>query len=170
MTAAPKIETPMIPRSWVEAENLNLPMLMIYEGTNRFGRDLIEGERRIGGYILPPFQRPSVWTEAQQVRFIESLWAGLPVGAYVFNSHPRHQEVAPDGWLLDGQQRITAIVNYTSDAFPVHGHLFSQLTTPWKNRFSMMPFSAYRMRTENIAQCEEVYDRLAYGGTAHEPK
>ena len=43
------------------------------------------GERVLGAFKLPPFQRGSVWTKQQQVRFIESIWLHLPIASYVVN-------------------------------------------------------------------------------------
>lgn len=162
-------ERRIVPPGWFNAEQLALPIFMIYEGT-RFERDIEDGERRLGTYILPPFQRPAVWTQAQQIRFIESLWTGLPVGAYVFNMHPHYKRVPPHGWLLDGQQRLTAILAYVGDEFPVFGFRWSELTIVDHRSFGNRPFPAYRTNTDDIAACAEIYDRLAYGGTAHEPK
>lgn len=51
-------------------------------------RPLRDGERRLAGFILPPFQRPPVWTEEQKVRLIESIWDGIPTGSYVLTSSP----------------------------------------------------------------------------------
>jgi len=158
------------PPSWFRAEQLAMPIEMIYARDLYVDRPLEDGERRLGRYILPPFQRPAVWTRGQQVRFIESLWAGLPVGAYVFNQRPDHQPTSPSGWLLDGQQRLTAVIAYVNDEFPVLDFTWSELPEADRRGFGFKPFIAYRTNTSDIAECMEVYDRLAYGGTAHEPK
>lgn len=85
--------------------------------------DAARGERPLGAFILPPFQRPPVWTVAQQIRLIESFWIGLPVGSYVVNEDDDgiSPTYAYDRWLLDGQQRWAAIIAYVNDAFPVFG-------------------------------------------------
>lgn len=127
-----------------------------------------EGERQLGPYVLPPFQRPSVWSRAQQVRLLESLWDGLPIGSYVFNQTDT-QSVC-DGWLLDGQQRITSILAYVNDEFSVYGHLYSELSMPERRGFKMRPIGVLTTRIDNEDQCREVYERLAYGGTPHEPQ
>lgn len=129
-------------------------------------RPLVDGERRLLAFILPSFQRPSVWTEAQQIRLIESMWMGLPIAAYVYN---QSDNPALDGLLLDGQQRWTAIAAYVDGAFPVFGHTFPSLPEPEKRRFQNMVFAALVTRLDTEAECRDVYDRLAYGGTAHDP-
>lgn len=130
-------------------------------------RDLLDGERRLGRFILPPFQRPPVWSMHQQVRLIESLWAGLPIGAYVWNELDHMS--GPDMWLLDGQQRITALLRYGQGDYRVHGYRYPDLPRQEQRRFENQSIAGVMTRIDSEAECREVYDRLAYGGTAHAP-
>ncbi|WP_425354940.1 DUF262 domain-containing protein [Oceaniglobus trochenteri] len=57
-------------------------------------------DRQVMGFRLPSWQRPLVWTEAQMVRLIESLWLGIPIGTY---SYVLNDDPATDGLLIDGQ-------------------------------------------------------------------
>jgi hypothetical protein len=116
---------------------------------------------------IPDFQRPVVWTEAQCVRFIESIWGGLPIPAYVYDQEQRGE------WrktLLDGQQRWYAIGQYVDGAFPVHGAFWKDIPEGWRRRFANTPFSAYVTYDASLEEQKEIYDRLAYGGTPHPPK
>lgn len=164
MTDAPKM-----PRPWFRAETFNKPICTLWERPIRSVDVLHEGERRLGAFVLPPFQRPPVWTEAQKVRFLESVWSALPLGAYVYNRSV-DMNAPTDGWLLDGQQRITAILDYVADAFPVFGYRYSELTVPERRGFEFRPITALETTIDDVAQLAEIYDRLAYGGTPHEPK
>jgi uncharacterized protein with ParB-like and HNH nuclease domain len=119
--------------------------------------------------VLPPFQRPAVWSEAQQARFIESLWNHLPIGAYVVNRSEDYNSPF-DCWLLDGQQRVTAVLAYVVDAFQVYGHRWSDLSVPERRSFENRTFTCLETDLDDLALLEDVYDRLAYGGTPHEPK
>lgn len=158
-----------MPRPWFRANNTAGPLFGLYKGGNGFGRDgpLAEGERLLGEFILPDFQRPPVWFLDQKVRLIESLWSGLPIGAYVVN---RVLGSPYDNYLLDGQQRISAILEYVADAFPVMGYKFSEITLGDRRQFQMIPVSCLETSLTDLEQIKDVYDRLAYGGTAHEPK
>lgn len=131
-------------------------------------RPLREGERRLAGFILPPFQRPVVWTEKQSVRLIESLWEGFPVGAYVVN---RPQDTYGDcaDWLLDGQQRWTAITTYVAGGFSVYGALYPDLSRADQTRFRNIVIGEAETHLSDPASCRRVYDRLAFGGTPHDP-
>lgn len=156
-----------MPRPWFNAQSCATPLCARMDKTP--GRPLAAGEEALGVFIIPPFQRPAVWTRAQEIRLIESLWGGLPIGTCVVNftgyPHPT------DGWLLDGQQRWRAIYAYVADEFPVLGYRYSELSVIDHRGFEMatvFPELQTRMVTE--AECRDVYDRLAYGGTPHEPR
>ena len=131
---------------------------------------LREGERRLGGWILPPFQRGAVWTREQQISLVESIWLELPIGSLVWNVLYRGGADQPcDGWLLDGQQRVTAIFAYMADEFPVFGAKFSELhRTDFRRWGFSIPIACIETSISDPAMCREIYNRLAYGRTAHE--
>jgi hypothetical protein len=160
----------VMPRPWFHADNTAGPMFGIFKIDDCWTRPLNEGERLLGNFILPSFQRPSVWTQEQQIRFIESAWQRLPLGAYVVNRVTSPMNNPFDGLLLDGQQRITAIMAYVAGEFPVFGHRFTDLSRQEQNEFGMIPMAYLQTKLENMDHIREVYDRLAYGGTAHDPK
>lgn len=65
--------------------------------------------RQVAGWTLhlPPIQRGLVWTPDQQLALVRAMWSGLPIAPLVV-----WRPAAYDGrvrWLLDGQQRATAI-------------------------------------------------------------
>jgi len=160
-----------IPPTWFRAQTRLTTMAFL---TRRTGQErpapLTEGERPLGWLVLPPFQRPPVWTLAQKVRFIESCWMGLPVGVWIFNRPDKYAHPF-ENWLLDGQQRVTSVLEYMADAFPVFGWTFSELTEVDRRFWDMsVAFPCAETNITDKVQLLEVYDRLAYGGTAHEPK
>lgn len=130
-------------------------------------RPLAEGERALGAFILPPFQRPSVWTETQQVRLIESLYMGMPIGALVVNSTSYGQDC--DGWLLDGQQRLTTVLAYVASRFAVRGLYWNDLTERETRQFLRISLAVVQTGISDAGICREVYERLVYGGTPHAP-
>jgi hypothetical protein len=162
---------PLMERPWFRAQSHNHLIgyiLMEDTGAERVA-PLTEGERKISWLVIPPFQRPEVWTEEQKVRFIESIWQGLPIGNWCYNRTSVMNSVH-DAWLLDGQQRLTAIRDYIAGEFKVLGYLWSELTVIDQRLFSMTPFPCLETNIDDEDKLREVYDRLAYGGTAHEPK
>lgn len=130
-----------------------------------------EGERRLAGFILPPFQRPAVWTDEQKVRLIESIWEGYPTGTYVVNRVPYvsgTDQTCAD-WLLDGQQRWTAIVEYVAGEFEVFGHRFPELSALARRDFRGRQMGEMETKLTDPEGCLRIYNRLCYGGTPHEP-
>ena len=157
----------MIPKPFFDATTKNY---CIEHGASRrtVARSTRADERWLGSFKLPPFQRPSVWTRTQQVRFIESIWLRLPIAAYVVNVDDQDQLDYPcDDWLLDGQQRWTAIIKYIDGRLKVFGLVYGELTQAQKRKFLNHPFPAIETRNLTREQCEDVYSRLAYGGTPH---
>jgi hypothetical protein len=83
--------------------------------------DLVERVRR-GLVRIPPFQRSLRWKNADVVDFLDSLYRGYPVGSLLFYQHPAQADRHPVGplvveapetskawWVIDGQQRVTAV-------------------------------------------------------------
>jgi len=110
-----------------------------------------------------------VWTEEQSVKLIESLWEGLPIGVYVVNRPADYGNECMD-WLLDGQQRWTAITSYVAGEFPAFESYYPDLPRIEQNRFRGIPIGEAETRLTDRSDCLRVYDRLSYGGTPHEPK
>src|SRR5688572_14051071 len=87
----------------------------IYLGSHRqftvdhvFDRREAAGDgERLMAFVLPPFQRPPVWSKKQSIAFMESLILGLPIGTYTYCQAIDAPKT--DGWLIDGQQRMRAI-------------------------------------------------------------
>jgi len=132
-------------------------------------RDLFPGERALGNLIIPPFQRNFVWSQEQQIKLIESIFLGLPIGGIVVNQASDFYSNVSD-LLLDGQQRLTSIHAFINDEFPVMDNYFSDLSTPDKRFFMLTTITKNISHFDSLDLCEELYDRLAYGGSIHKPE
>lgn len=84
--------------------------------------DLLEKVVR-GEVRIPPFQRPLRWKHEDNRLLLESVFLGYPVGALLFwerRGEPERLHIGPmvidaplnerTWWIVDGQQRITALV------------------------------------------------------------
>ena len=128
------------------------------------------------GHPLAPWQRPAVWTEEQQVRFITSIWMGSDLGSYLVNgwyefadggAYAQNSEV-----LLDGQQRLTALESYLLGKFGVPDadgcvRYWAEVGDKERKRFLAMPFAQARVHSSDEAALRKVYDLRAFGGTQH---
>ena len=73
-------------------------------------------------------------------------------------------------WLLDGQQRWTAIKEYVEDGFEVNGAAWSELREAQRRDFRSRTIAEVETGFTTDAECLRIYNKLAYGGTPHEPQ
>lgn len=134
------------------------------------------GQRILAGFFLPPFQRPAVWDATRKAAFIESAHLGIHLGTIVWNDSSDTMEGQrfhrTDRWLIDGQQRLTAIMGYVSDEFPVfagtpHEHRWSELNDIERRTFGHIQIGSSRLRSADEIMLRRAYDRLNFGGVAH---
>jgi len=143
---------------------------MLWEGTS--ADRTVEAERQLLNLVLPPWQRPAVWSERQQVAFIEGIFLGLGTGHYVVNGRNYNDEgdMPMSGWLIDGQQRITAIARFKNDDLQVFGGIrYSDLSIgDRRRRFNNVVFPCFELEYQpNENLLKELYKRLNFSGTAH---
>lgn len=133
-------------------------------------------DRYVLGYPVPPFQRELVWTEQQEVAFIESVWLGLPIGTYNLhqmswsNESKQTRGISAEkfsGWLIDGQQRLNTIERYWNDEFTVFGLLWSELERPDVIRFKNTKFPYFESSLWDEEEIRKLYNLMAFGGTNH---
>lgn len=131
-------------------------------------KDGFEG-RTMLGYKLPEWQREEVWTCEQCERFVESVWLGVALGAFMVNESNVSQH---DLVLLDGQQRFGALRRYWKDEFPVIGedgkkYYWSDMTDKERAHFFRIPFPWLLTRYDTEDELKEAYNRHNFGGTSH---
>ena len=125
------------------------------------------GRRTVMGYPLPDWQRGLVWTEAQSIRLIESLWLGMNIGTFTVNYSPSYSGRL-DRILIDGQQRMWALEQYLSDAFPVFGYRWGEVTEVDRRAFTLSRhFGSYITKSDDEAYLRGYYDLMNFGGVAH---
>ena len=68
--------------------------------------------------LNPDFQRKFVWTHEHQEQFIETILCGYPFPEiYVCKGDTDTKKLRTSQKVIDGQQRLTTIVNYIEDNF-----------------------------------------------------
>jgi hypothetical protein len=106
--------------------------------------------------------------ESQKIRLIESIYMGMPIGAIVWNQTKCNNPC--DSWLLDGQQRMTTLLEYVAGDLVVQGWRYTDLPDIERRHFNRIGISVIETNIPDEVKCKDVYDRLVYGGTPHEPK
>lgn len=130
-----------------------------------------ESKRYSCGYPVPALQRNLCWSRSQEVKFIESAWLGLNIGSYTLHKMDWVNDGEAkkfSGWIIDGQQRLTAIERYWNNEFEVFGLLFSELSKAERMRFMGISFWYYEVELWDEESIRDLYNRMAFGGTAHE--
>lgn len=127
------------------------------------------GRSTLMGYVIPEWQRPLVWTQEQKIKFLESVWLGMPIGTYTVNVD-RHVGGVKDelrNIIVDGQQRLSALEDYFSNKFPVFGLYYEDLNEREMRRLNFIVFPSYETYSNDEAYIREYYNRMNFGGTPH---
>lgn len=119
-------DIPQLTRSAPYMVNVGWDYLFSPEGwmeTQLMARDGMSGLD-----LNPDFQRGHVWTEEQQIAYVEyRLRGGEMSGRHIFFNHP--------GWMgkfkgeyviVDGLQRLTAARRFMENEIPAFGSLFNE--------------------------------------------
>ena len=137
-----------------------------------------------GGIDLsPPYQRASVWTEEQRVNLIKSALQGLPLGAVFINDRGDFVKRIVDGkqrletfqlWFA-GELRVPsawfAADSITDGAQGQAEVAYSDLTVRVQRLFGNgVTIAAHWTRLKTVAEEEDLYLRVNYGGTPHAPQ
>ncbi|MGI5503159.1 DUF262 domain-containing protein [Lentzea sp. CA-135723] len=105
-------------------------------------QDLYQSGRLV---LRPSFQRRPVWTNEERSFLVDTILRGFPVPEIYVYEVPGDGDEGDKYAIVDGQQRLSACLEFMDDAYPVSfdvsklGHLFDPSETPWLNkRYSEM--------------------------------
>jgi len=126
-------------------------------------------ERYMSHYKLdfePPFQRGYVWTREQQIAYCEHIMQGGMSGKdIIFNMKGWMGKFDGDMVLVDGKQRLTAVLAFLNNEFPVFGQYY------FDNFDGKLPSHCeFIFRVNDLATMEEVvgwYIAMNTGGSIH---
>ncbi len=124
-------------------------------------------EEELGGVDLDPdFQRCHVWTEEQQIAWMEFHLRGGKTARVIYFNHP--------GWmgdwrgtltLVDGKQRLEAIRRFFSNEIPVFGHYYRDFTDRTDSVRHNLQINVNNLKTR--AEVIRWYIDMNNGGTPH---
>ena len=120
---------------------------------------------------LPTFQRNFVWSEKQNISFIESVIMRLPIGVYMVNDIFTNTNLDYNHYLnnilIDGKQRLNALHLYFNDKFRVYDLLWSELDVKDRRWILSTPFHCIVLNEQNEYKLREIYNHLNFSGTPH---
>ena len=95
--------------------------------------------------FAPDYQRDYVWSLEDKQKLIDSIFNNITIGMIVlakvpFKSDSKSYEV------IDGKQRLTALVEFYEDRFQYKGYYYSQLRARDRNHFEGYPIAVGLMR------------------------
>ncbi|MBO5389189.1 MAG: DUF262 domain-containing protein [Lachnospiraceae bacterium] len=117
------------------------------------------------GLVLnPDFQRGHIWTEEQQVAFIEYFLMGGDIGIIWFNA-PDWPSVYHDGnyVCVDGLQRITAFQKFYNNEIRAFGYYYKDFEE--KRPRHWIKYSVNNLKTRQ--EVLQWYLEINSGGTPH---
>ncbi|UWQ42381.1 DUF262 domain-containing protein [Leisingera aquaemixtae] len=102
-------------------------------------KDLIDmvNDVRSGRLILSPyFQRNLVWRDIHKRDFIETIFKGYPFPQiFVARGEINVESMTSQSCVVDGQQRMNAIMEFIKDRYPVNGKKYSEMDQGEKEDF-----------------------------------
>ncbi len=131
-----------------------------------------EQEREYDLQLNPDFQRGHVWTEEQQVSWLEFFLRGGRSGDTLYFNDPNWLAWTPedsgykDFVCVDGLQRITAIRRFLNDEIKVFGHYYSEFEDPrWLRSNANITINVNNLKTRK--EVLKWYIDMNSGGTPH---
>ena len=105
-------------------------------------RSLLHTHYYFGIDVNPDYQRGNVWTGEQRHMLIDSIFKRIDIGKFTLIQRPYDKEVTHYYEMLDGKQRLLALVDFFEDRFRYKGRYFSELSMSDQNHFESYPASA----------------------------
>ncbi len=131
--------------------------------------DWIKSHREERSYVFdvdPDFQRGHVWTEEQQIRYVEFILHGGKSSRVIYwNCAGWMRTFKGPMVLVDGKQRLSAALRFLSDEIPAFGHKRSEYTD--KMRIGHIDFLMNVNDLNTRAEVLQWYLDLNTGGVVH---
>jgi len=137
-----------------------VPLKELHYTINRF-------QEKYNLELNPDFQRGHVWTEKQQIAFVEYVLKGgfLQPIRLNHNDWMNFKDPNPVMVCVDGLQRVTALLKFMSDELPIFGgYYFKDIdNVDWWKYDIPIAINALKTRKEVL----NWYIELNTGGTLH---
>jgi hypothetical protein len=120
--------------------------------------------------VVPDFQRCHVWTREQQIAYVENMLRGYPSGRDVYYNHPTwgsyENATSYPLEIIDGQQRINAVVAFLGNEFPVFGNTYYKDFEGGLD-YGTAFFKVHVLNMKTRREVIEWYIAFNAGGTVH---
>lgn len=114
----------------------------------------------------PDFQRGHVWTEAQQIAWLEFWARGGTTGRVLYFNCPHWGRGERDDFVIvDGKQRLQAITRFVANEIPIYGSLYREFTDSPRRMTHTVKINVNDLKTR--AEVLEWYIQMNSGGVVH---
>lgn len=128
---------------------------------------IADQKKELGLDIDPVFQRAHVWTEKQQIDYVEYSMLGGELAKSLTFAAVGWRSISNLSWyaLVDGKQRLEAVRKYLRNELPVFGRLYADHDDVG---FSLPCSFGWRVvEVDSPRDCAKIYLALNRGGTPH---
>jgi len=141
--------------------------------TNSYRRELIgllHSYYKFGIDMDPPYQRGNVWTRNDQCGLIESIFQRIDIGKICLVLR-KYAPGMPRYEMLDGKQRLTALLEYRENRFAYKNQYFFDLDRADQYFFDRTVLTVDELN-ENVSLADIYWQfiRLNTAGRTHRPK
>jgi hypothetical protein len=130
---------------------------------------------RSGLDLYPKYQRDFVWTIEQKKALIDSIFNNVDIGKFAIIRRPwgddPHKPATPKLYeILDGKQRINAILEFLEDRYTYRGRYYSELNS--RDQLHFDDYSISYAETDHLTATQKYryFLNLNTSGTPVDPK
>lgn len=112
--------------------------------------------------LSPYFQRNLVWRDVHKVDFIKTILMGLPFPQiFIAKGSIDLESMTTTSCIVDGQQRMSSIVEFTSNKLKVNDRFFSELSPETQEQVLKYQVPIIDLDLQNDApEVKEIFHRL----------
>ena len=135
--------------------------------------DVVIHWQREGVLLLdPPYQRGDVWGPVRQRNLIRSILLGIPIPSVIINDRGGNFGEDYSYAVIDGKQRITAILKFLNSELFVPGEwfdmpgevMFCELPVARQRGLRHTPIACSEGRLQSLEEEREVFELVNFGG------
>lgn len=116
----------------------------------------------------PEYQREYVWELEDKIALIDSIFNNVDIGKFAFIHKGYDDKYIYE--ILDGKQRIRAILDFFENRFAYNGLYFNDLCNRDKNHFEYYPLSVAEVRESDRKQILKYFVKLNKHGKIMDKK
>jgi len=119
--------------------------------------------------LTPEYQRGNVWTNEQEVALIDSIFKNVDIGKFTIIRLP-YKSNSDLNEMLDGKQRLTALMRFFEDRFTYQGKVFSEMTLRERGHFKRYHIKYGEIQNLTEEQKLRFFLHLNTSGTPMDPE